>query len=62
MAAQRSRVTAVVPRPGLDELEARRWGPGGREHFADPGPGDFPGRTPPAPKPNSNWRQDDDRT
>jgi hypothetical protein len=26
------------------ELEARRWGPGGREHFADPRPGDFPGR------------------
>ena len=26
------------------ELEARRWGPGGRAHFADPRPGDFPGR------------------
>ncbi len=26
------------------ELEGRRWGPGGREHFADPRPGDFPGR------------------
>jgi len=26
------------------ELEARRWGPGGREHFADPRPGDYPGR------------------
>ena len=26
------------------ELEARRWGPGGRDHFADPRPGDFPGR------------------
>ncbi len=26
------------------ELEVRRWGPGGREHFADPRPGDFPGR------------------
>ncbi len=25
-------------------LEVRRWGPGGREHFADPRPGDFPGR------------------
>jgi hypothetical protein len=25
------------------ELEARRWGPGGRAHFADPRPGDFPG-------------------
>jgi hypothetical protein len=26
------------------ELEARRYGPGGRAHFADPRPGDFPGR------------------
>jgi len=26
------------------ELEERRWGPGGRTHFADPRPGDFPGR------------------
>ncbi len=26
------------------ELEARRWGPGGRAHFGDPRPGDFPGR------------------
>jgi hypothetical protein len=26
------------------EIEAARWGPGGREHFADPRPGDFPGR------------------
>jgi len=26
------------------ELETRRWGPGGREHFADPRPGDFLGR------------------
>jgi hypothetical protein len=24
------------------EIEAARWGPGGREHFADPRPGDFP--------------------
>ena len=28
------------------EIEARRWGPGGRAHFADPRPGDFPGRQP----------------
>lgn len=34
------------------ELETRRWGPGGREHFADPRPGDFPGRsTQPRPEP-----------
>jgi len=34
------------------ELQARRWGPGGREHFADPRPGDFPGRaSEPEPEP-----------
>lgn len=32
------------------ELEARRWGPGGRAHFADPRPGDFPGRGRPEPE------------
>jgi hypothetical protein len=32
------------------DLEQRRWGPGGRAHFADPRPGDFPGR---AAKPQS---------
>ncbi|HET9970355.1 MAG TPA: hypothetical protein VFQ68_19130 [Streptosporangiaceae bacterium] len=36
-------------------LEEVRWGPGGREHFADPRPGDFPGRVPahrqPEPEP-----------
>ena len=26
------------------ELDRRRWGPGGRERFADPRPGDYPGR------------------
>jgi hypothetical protein len=26
------------------ELERRRWGPGGREHFGDPRPGDRPGQ------------------
>ena len=36
------------------ELEARRWGPGGRAHFADPRPGDFPGRgTRPRPEPET---------
>jgi hypothetical protein len=29
--------------PPFAELEEHRWGPGGREHFADPRPGDFPG-------------------
>ena len=34
------------------ELEARRWGPGGRAQFAAPRPGDFPGRAPqPEPQP-----------
>src|SRR5947209_413938 len=34
------------------ELEQRRWGPGGRAHFADPRPGDFPGReNQPEPQP-----------
>jgi hypothetical protein len=28
----------------LVRLELARWGPGGREHFADPRPDDFPGR------------------
>jgi hypothetical protein len=31
----------IVRDAGLDTL---RWGPGGRDHFADPRPGDFPGR------------------
>jgi hypothetical protein len=30
--------------PSFAELERRRWGPGGRDHAADPRPGDFPGR------------------
>jgi hypothetical protein len=28
---------------GAAELERRRWGPGGRKHFADPRPGDYGG-------------------
>ena len=32
------------------ELETLRWGPGGRAHFADPRPGDFPGRAEPEPE------------
>jgi hypothetical protein len=34
----------VHPGPARDLVEERRWGPGGRQHFADPRPGDFPGR------------------
>jgi hypothetical protein len=45
-----------IARPALTgvphaELEERRWGPRGREHFADPRPGDFPGRGAPRPQP-----------
>ena len=46
-----------INRPAIDgpshaELEERRWGPGGRAHFADPRPGDFPGLgTRPQPEP-----------
>jgi hypothetical protein len=35
---------ASVSGPSHTELEERRWGPGGRGRFADPRPGDFPGR------------------
>ena len=47
LAGQWARVAAPVAGGGPDhaELEERRWGPGGREHFADPRPGDYPGRT-----------------
>ena len=34
----------VASGPPFAELEERRWGPEGREHFGDPRPGDFPGR------------------
>jgi hypothetical protein len=38
--------------PSHAELQEQRWGPGGREHFADPRPGDFPGRgAQPEPEP-----------
>ena len=45
IAPQWSQVTAVVRGPDLDEIEARRWGPGGRAHFAGPRPNDYPART-----------------
>ena len=35
---------AAIRGPSQADLEAERWGPGGREHFGDPRPGDFPGR------------------
>ncbi|MGH3254843.1 MAG: hypothetical protein ACRDOU_05440 [Streptosporangiaceae bacterium] len=30
--------------PAHAELDLKRWGPGGRQHFADPRQGDYPGR------------------
>jgi hypothetical protein len=35
---------AATRGPAHAELEERRWGPGGRAHFADARPGDFSGR------------------
>jgi hypothetical protein len=53
-------VRPVVTGISHAELEQRRWGPGGRAHFADPRPGDFPGRAP-SHKPNQTqkWKQDE---
>jgi hypothetical protein len=34
---------AATQGPSQADIEAERWGPGGREHFGDPRPGDFPG-------------------
>jgi hypothetical protein len=43
--------TTPVDGPAHAEFEQRRWGPSGRAHFADPRPGDFPGRgTQPQPE------------
>ena len=50
-AAQWNQITRPVAGPSHAELEERRWGPGGRAHFADPRPGDFPGRGQPQPEP-----------
>ena len=44
---------AAVRGPSHAELEVKRWGPGGREHFADPRPGDFPGRATAEPEPET---------
>lgn len=41
-----ARVLVLDPNaPTHAELMKRRWGPGGRERFGDPRPGDFPGRS-----------------
>ena len=45
---------AAVHGPSHAELEERRWGPGGRARFAEPRPGDFPGRgARPRPEPET---------
>jgi len=52
MADQWARAAAPVSRGrSFAGLEERRWGPGGRVHFADPRPGDFPGRIAQAQEP-----------
>jgi hypothetical protein len=49
MAERWNRIAGPVSRArdhgGIEEIEARRWGPGGREAFGQPRPGDFPGLT-----------------
>jgi hypothetical protein len=42
---------AAIRGPSHAELDERRWGSGGRAHFADPRPGDFPGRATRQPEP-----------
>jgi hypothetical protein len=41
--AHRAMAARILRHEPFTELERRRWGPGGREHFGDPRPGDFPG-------------------
>ena len=43
-ARRRAWPPVVITGPSFAELERRRWGPGGREHFGDPRRGDYPGR------------------
>jgi hypothetical protein len=43
MARRWREIAEPIGRGGIahKELEVRRWGPGGREHFSDPRPDDF---------------------
>lgn len=43
LAPAREAARRAAKYPSFAELEVRRWGPGGREHYADPRPGDYPG-------------------
>ena len=55
---------AVTDGPDRAELEERRWGLGGRAHFADPRPWRLSRDAAPSPspdqKPNPKWRQPHD--
>ena len=47
LADQRAEAEEIARQLAADVgLMERRWGPGGREHFGDPRPGDFPGTNP----------------
>jgi hypothetical protein len=63
MAAAWGRAAAAVSGPGFAEIEERRWGSGGRAHFADPRPDDFSGRAvqeaEPEPEPVTGGRLND---
>lgn len=41
--------------PSHAELEERRWGPGGREHYGDPRPGEYRGGRADAHPDGSDW-------
>jgi hypothetical protein len=64
--AQRQAAAQIMPAllsPPHAELEQRRWGPGGRAHFADPRPGDFPGRgAQPHPQPQPGTEREIEAT
>ena len=42
--AEMARAWEQAAKAVTEPVSERRWGPGGRAHFADPRPGDFPGR------------------
>jgi hypothetical protein len=42
--AEMARAWAHAAKAVTEPVDEWRWGPGGRAHFADPRPGNFPGR------------------
>ena len=42
--AEMARAWKEAAKTVTEPVDERRWGPGGRAHFADPRPSDFPGR------------------